>query len=183
MTSYLQEYGLTFLERNPKIKESRIIGFLPPELTDIPDYMENETVRIGVLQHIYSLLQLPPENYYNKTVKKTNDEGFEMGWHMDDISILRHSKKHSTDELTNCFYKLNDKYTLYARDDLPVYSCVIYCSDYNKDFTGGTFEFADGFIVYPEKNKFVIFDSREVHKVNKIKSGIRENYLIKIYPK
>lgn len=83
------------------------------------------------------------------------------------------------------------------------YSALIYLTDYNKDFTGGEFEFIDDndievnnpdeidiliddkyidnkdnknrTIVYPKAGRFITFksDNTNIHRVNKVKSGYR----------
>ena len=58
---------------------------------------------------------------------------------------------------------------------------IIYETEYDKDFTGGELIFADDFVVIPKRGLYVLFDSCEVHKVNKVKTGIRNHVLVKFY--
>jgi len=58
---------------------------------------------------------------------------------------------------------------------------LFYSSTWGKDFTGGELVLADGIIVKPEKGHCFILDAREAHKVNPVKTGIRNVTLIKIY--
>ena len=119
------------------------------------------------------------DEYEKKYFVKINESGFYMNWHCDDCAIIKHKKDFSPSSNN---YKLNDKYSLYINNNLPIYTMIIYLSDYNTDFTGGEFCFIDK-TIFPTKNKVIVFDSREIHKVNKINSGIRKNILVKFYKK
>ena len=57
----------------------------------------------------------------------------------------------------------------------------MYLSNYLLDFQGGQLEFIDGTIIKPIKGDIIIFDSREIHRVNPLKSGIRNCIVMKLY--
>lgn len=97
----------------------------------------------------------------------------EMNWHQDDASIFKHSNKHC---------KLNNvpKYNLFYTKKPPVYTLVLYMSDYGEDFYGGEFCFID-LEIKPIKGMGIFFDSREIHCVKKILKGSRQSCLIKFY--
>lgn len=120
------------------------------------------------------------EKYKTKIYTRKSIDGFYMNWHFDDCAVFKHSQMKK-----NMVYKnsivLNEKYTLFF-SDLPVYTMIIYMNTYGKDFTGGEFNFIDKQIK-PEKYQVLFFDSRELHKVNKVTSGERETILIKFYNK
>ncbi len=116
-------------------------------------------------------------------VKKINTEGFSMKWHIDNAKLIRHKKNFVKEKNIADQIVLNEKYALHYHLNRPQYTLLLYESDYNKDFTGGSLEFIDNTIIYPQKGLYILFDSREIHKVNKILSGTRINYLIKFYPK
>ena len=165
--SNLENYGKELLNKNPEILAKRRIGI-------INNYQEFTN------QILEELKLLNMENYEIKIAKKINQKGFYMKWHIDDAQLIKHNKENTK---KNQIHVINRHYLHYNTDSIPDYTCLIYDSDYNIDFIGGTLEFADHTIIKPKRGMYVFFDSREVHKVNIIKSGIRENYLIKFYRK
>lgn len=133
----------------------------------------------SIIHDISNHVNIDLENYKFMIIPKTNKKGFSMKWHIDDVAMIKTNKNAINDE---CGIIIGDKqkYRLYHKLDLPIYSAIIYLSEYNVDFTGGEFEFLNQKIE-PKKNHVLFFDSREVHRVNIVKSGIRENILIKFY--
>ncbi len=120
------------------------------------------------------------DNYEYEIVKKTNTIGFFMNWHLDNALVIKNKK---TDEKNPDKVYISDRHTLHYYIKKPIFSLLVYESDYKKDFNGGTLEFIDGEIIKPKKGMYVLFNSNELHKVNKILSGERTNYLIKFYKK
>ncbi len=120
------------------------------------------------------------DNYDYEIVKKTNTNGFFMNWHLDNALVVKNKK---TDEKNPNKLYISDRHTLHYYLKKPIFSLLVYESDYKKDFYGGTLEFIDGEIIKPKKGMYVLFNSDELHKVNKILSGERTNYLIKFYKK
>lgn len=120
------------------------------------------------------------DNYDYEIVKKTNTTGFYMNWHLDNALVIKNKKNEnkSSDKIY-----ISDRHTLHYYIKKPIYTLIVYESDYEKDFLGGTLEFIDGLTIKPQKGLFVLFNSNELHKVNKIISGERTNYLIKFYEK
>ena len=161
---HVKEYGIKIL---PKLSK-RIIDYMPENIysnsfEDIITYLSN-----------YTGINL--SNYKIYKCIKENKTGFKMKWHVDDAQIIKHNKDNDyTDQI-----KISDKKSLNYSNKKPIYTCIIYFSDFNKDFTGGTLEFVDQ-IIEPFKGMFVFFDSSEVHRVNLMTSGTRKNYLIKFY--
>jgi hypothetical protein len=102
-----------------------------------------------------------------------------MNWHIDNAMIIKNKKENKS--LTG--YELSNKYTLQYFIKKPVLTLIVYESDYNIDFTGGILEFIDGETVKPYRGTYILFDSNEAHKVSKILSGVRNNYLVKFYKK
>lgn len=121
-------------------------------------------------------LQLRLNQLERKIFIKEGGKNFSMKWHCDDCSIFKHKDGYNC--LSNNI-KLSEKYSLYYTK-LPKYSMIIYLSTYGRDFTGGEFNFVDK-TVKPEKYKVLFFDSREVHKVNTVSSGLRKTILVKFY--
>ena len=162
--SKLQKYGQNLLNDNEIIKNNRKIGIINNYTTFNDDIIKNLN-----LINLY--------NYNYKIIEKENYEGFFMKWHVDDAQIIKHNKNNNfTDQI-----KITDKQYLHYNKLKPSYSLIIYESDFGNDFVGGSFEFSDGTIIFPKKGMYIFFDSREVHRVNKITNGIRKNYLIKFY--
>ena len=118
-------------------------------------------------------------NYTYKIIKRETGIGFSMKWHIDDVALIKISKNELYKENDQI---LNQKYLLYHKDELPIYTAIIYLSEYQTDFAGGEFEFIDEQIK-PKKNYVLFFDSREVHRVLPVKKGTRQNILIKFYKK
>jgi len=118
-------------------------------------------------------------SYRKEICKRKSHEGFYMNWHCDDCAIFKHNKNFTYQYQNNI--PINDKYTLYFTS-VPIYTMIIYLNTYGTDFTGGEFNFIDE-IIKPIKYQVIFFDSREIHKVNNVKSGVRETILVKFYEK
>ena len=98
-------------------------------------------------------------------MKKENSVGFYMNWHIDDAQIVK--RKIGLDGQI----KISDKHYLHYNKNKPKYTIIIYGSDYNIDFKGGLLEFADGSIIEPKKNYYILFNSDELHRVHKNTKG------------
>jgi hypothetical protein len=116
--------------------------------------------------------------FNQKIIYKENKEKYNMKWHCDDCYIQKNKKDFIYDNNNYC--KISDKYYLVHANSLPIYTMLIYLSDYNIDYTGGELCFVDN-ILKPNKYDVILFDSCEIHRVNIQKSGLRKNYLIKFY--
>lgn len=182
---YLYELGKQRLEQN-NLVEKRIIcnmkTYYPEEYLDTLDHKQ----LINKLENILDINFKFGSQQYNTVWKyKENHENFQMKWHCDDCFIHKHKKLHYSD-VTEEFSKKNIildkecKYTLTHSSTLPIYTALIYLSDYNKDYTGGELEFVD-MKVKPNRYDVIVFDSREIHRVNIQKSGIRKNLIVKYY--
>ncbi len=131
------------------------------------------------LDHIRTIIDI---DAYDFTIcEKRNLAGFSMKWHLDDASIVKHCKHRLPTHGNHIFF--SDRYTIYYPKKKPVYSLIVYESSYGIDFTGGELEFCDDTIIRPERGMYILFNSDELHCVHEIKSGIRNTYLIKFYPK
>lgn len=149
-----------------KLGEKRKIGII-----------ENYTSFSGMTEKFKEIIDYEKFDYV--ICHKENTEGFFMKWHLDDAKVIDHNKNKS--KVHDQIYITETKALYYKKK--PIFSLIVYESDYNIDFTGGTLEFIDGTTIYPKKGMYVLFDSNELHKVNIIKSGIRSAYLIKFYAK
>jgi hypothetical protein len=157
--SYMQLYGKRILF-DTNIATKRKIG-------TIKNY---ENFNIDILKEVLNECNLFDIDDYQYSIKlKHNKTNYEMNWHVDDACVAKTKKK---DKINLQYNKSYEK---------PKYSLMIYETEYNKDFTGGELIFSDDLIIKPKCGLYVLFDSREVHKVNKVKSGIRNHILVKFY--
>jgi hypothetical protein len=120
------------------------------------------------------------DRYRTVIVRKTNETGYYMNWHYDDAQFIEHKKGVDCAKYHNQEF-ISDKFSIYYKHTRPIYSLIVYHSDHGVDFKGGVFEFSDGTKVYPKKNRFVLFDSRDLHRVSRVLSGTRDSTLIKFY--
>lgn len=149
--SYLQDYGKKLLYSNPEIKQ-RKIGI-------IPDY---DKFNIKILEYIIDTCNIFHIDDYQYSIHNIElTAGEEMKWHVDD----------------GCFIDNKIKYDILN----PKYSLIIYHSTYDDDFRGGKLVFADDYIVKPKYGKYILFNSKEVHKVTSVISGTRKCILVKFY--
>lgn len=132
-----------------------------------------------IKEFILSKLNITNEQIKNAVIihKTINENG--LKWHIDDCQII----KRKTLPITNVqkFIKIDEnKYLYFNTPKLPIFTILFYSSTYNQDFTGGILNLVDKKI-FPKKGHGIMFDSREVHMVTPIKSGIRKVTLVKIY--
>ena len=160
----LHKYGL---ENLLNLKYKRKIGFIDNDKSLIKNI---ETILIK-------------ENIDDKLnfiiIEKNNSTDFSMKWHLDDAQIILHKNNYDKSLFKEQIF-ISRKKAINYPSKKPILSLIIYLSEYGDDFTGGTFEFVDE-IIFPKRNMYLLFDSKEVHRVNMIKSGIRKNILIKFY--
>lgn len=149
------EYGIKIIEENPSIRDSRkIFNF------DTNNPIETIIKDLG-LEYEYTV------------VERESGIGFEMGWHQDDVAFHRNSKAH-------CEKYGKDPIKPYCKGKQPIYTLILYYSTQGEDFEGGEFCFVD-MKINPKKGKGIFFDSREIHKVQKIRVGERKAKIIKFY--
>lgn len=158
MQQFIYEEGLKRLSNNSVNK--RVIFNLNC------DKQSNEELIKNAIGYLQINNQLDLNIFKHVVIERTNPEKFYMGWHIDDCSVFKHKNK---------------TFTLHHKEKLPIYTMIIYLTEYKKDFIGGELEFADGIEVKPKKYDVVVFDSKEVHRVKILKSGIRKNILVKFY--
>ena len=170
----LKCYSEKLLINNPEIKEKRNIGYISDFFLEVKDFDELECFPStnSRLKKYIPRTQI----VYTSKINKTGDY---MKWHCDD-AIITSNKKENMNKYINQI-KISEKKSLFYPNKIPRYSLIIYGSTYDKDFTGGIFEFSDGTKIKPERNLCVLFDSREAHYVHRIKSGTRKLILMKFY--
>ena len=156
------KYGKIILE-NSELKNERKTGFINIDYENFEIHDINSIIDIS--------------NYTIYFMKKENSVDFFMNWHIDDAQIVKRKNG------LNGQIKISDKHYLHYNKNKPIYTIIIYGSNYNIDFEGGLLEFVDGTIIKPKKNYYVLFNSDELHRVHKITKGNRKNILIKLYEK
>jgi hypothetical protein len=136
------------------------------------------------IEHIVEVIlkykQIDLSHYTYNKIERTSVEGFNLHWHVDDtviVKIKKDSMIESSDTILNEKYKLSNRTRNATR---PVFSIVVYLSEHGIDFTGGEFHFIDE-IILPKKQMMIFFDSHEVHRVQKVTSGLRNAILYKFY--
>jgi hypothetical protein len=166
MLSTIEIHGKKVLEEE-NLTSKRIIG-------TFPNYTEfSPSVLIEIINQIPHFC-INDTTYYLKT--RTHTTGFSMNWHIDDANIMNIPKDNMYSELA-----ISDKKMLVYQEHKPLYTLMLYENNHGEDFTGGTLEFIDGTIIEPKKGKYVLFDSREVRRLNEIGSGERKSILINFY--
>ena len=123
-------------------------------------------------------------NYHFEIVYRYNDNNnYNMKWHIDNCIFQKHPIK-NIELLHDLEIISKDEkyvYCLWKYNKVPKYTVIIYLSNYLIDFHGGELEFIDGTLIKPRKGDIIIFDSREIHRVNPLKSGIRNCIVMKLY--
>jgi hypothetical protein len=170
MQDLLYNLGLERIA-DKEIRSKRTIA----NLNEIKELTIDEIIE-NAMNKIFELKNINLYNYNKKVIMRDNQIGFYLNWHIDDCAIFKHK---DSEGKVNCV-KLNDKYSLFNLEELPKYTMIIYLTSYGIDFTGGEFEFIDEKIK-PKKYDIVFFDSREVHRVFRLREGQRKNILIKFY--
>lgn len=129
------------------------------------------------VEEIIPLLNVPHNHY--EVVKRfhTNDQ-YNLNWHIDNRQLQKHKIKNLTHNLEIIYENEKYKYGLWTQGtNLPTYTAIIYLSS---DFEGGEFCFVDQ-VIKPKSGDVIIFNAKEVHKVNPLKSGTRNCYVIKFF--
>ena len=111
-----------------------------------------------------------------------------LKWHIDDCQI-NNRKEPPTYNLEQYILLEQDleknkyKYLYFNTPTkrLPRFTLLFYSSTYDTDFTGGILCLSDGTQVLPKANQGFMLDSREVHMVTPVKSGVRKVSVVKIY--
>ena len=133
------------------------------------------------LEHIISIIKqhrtIDLSTYEYEKVERESTQGFSMKWHMDDRVVVKIKKECILDPTDIC---INDQYKLSKRNkdkNVPIYSVIVYLSDYNKDFTCGEFEFVDE-IIMPKKNVMIFLIVMKYTEYNLLKLVIEKQFYI-----
>lgn len=200
------DFGRKILSDNPEIIKSRnIINIYELKFYREIEKIIKEEIEIKLLENKYHVIEEYIKNNIKSLVEileidikikerinKNNieivhryhkgEDGYNLGWHFDNKKLIIQNIKNK-DKIHNLEIigiVDNKIYALYTKLEKPAYTMIIYFDTYEKDFKGGELELIE-YIYFPKKGDLFIFDSRELHKVNYLKSGIRRCILIKIY--
>lgn len=158
MQNILVNYGKTLL---PTVIDKRKFLYF-----DNPDEIIDNVDILGISYSKYDL------------VKRFHiSDDYNLNWHIDNRQLIKHKIENNTDNLEIIYSNDKFKYGLWTQTNSPKYTAVIYLTS---DFEGGEFCFVDK-IIKPKRGDVIIFDSKEVHKVNKLKYGERNCYVIKFF--
>ena len=130
-------------------------------------------------------LEFPDFNDYEFEIvyRYNQNNNYNIKWHIDNCVFQKHPIKNI--ELLHDLQIISrdEKYVycIWKYNKVPKYTIIMYLSNYLLDFQGGQLEFIDGTIIKPTKGDIIIFDSREIHRVNLLKSGIRNCIVMKLY--
>jgi hypothetical protein len=166
MLSMIELHGKKILEEHD-LSSKRIIG----EIENYDGFYNNLLSKIiNTIPHFC----LHDVTYYLK--KRSHKGGFSMKWHVDDDIVMNVPNENLYPDIA-----ITDTEMLVYRDQKSTYTLLLYESSYGEDFHGGTLEFVDGTIIEPKRGMYVLFDSREVYRVNKITGGDMNIILITFY--
>lgn len=150
---------------------------LPTIKSDRYYFMIHDTSDESIIKELSLYTKIDFTKYKYKKIEREVSSGFGMKWHIDDAALIKINKDTDKDEKGMV---LHNKYRLFHKEELPLYSAILYLSTHKEDFKGGEFHFVDE-VIRPFKNHVLLFNSKEVHRVNKVISGIRKNILYKFY--
>jgi hypothetical protein len=107
---------------------------------------------------------------------------YKIDWHMDDHIPHRHPLEMEPQLHDLQIIGRDDKYvySLWNSGIVPEYTIIIYFTSYGIHFHGGEFEFLNGTVIQPKCGDVVFFDSREIHRVRRLLSGIRQCIVVKL---
>jgi len=165
--SKLKNFGIEMINKY-ELKNKRIIfNFETSNYIDICEKIINKKIiKYKMINRVFN----------NNTNLK------ELKYHIDDCQLV--TLKQTPIFNQNKYIKITSNKYLFINNEMnqiPLFTVIFYLSDYNIDFSGGIFIFADGTKIYPQKNLGILFDGREVHMVTPITHGSRKSTIIKIY--
>ena len=164
----LQEYNLQ--QYRQTFEYDFEIGFNKPDET-------NKNIKIFIRTKLNINFD---ENYFDIIHKQIPETG--LKYHIDDCVLV--SKKSEPEYNKERYIKISDNKYLYFNNrfnKLPTKTIIFYSSTYKIDFEGGILKLCDNTEIIPHKNHGLIFDSREVHMVTPVKSGLRKVSIVKLY--
>lgn len=121
---------------------------------------------------IISFLKTKLEFSEYEIVKREITE--DIKFHIDNCKVIKGKPKYNLERYVHIE---GNKY-LYS-ERFPRYTAIFYYNNFNVE--GGYLIFSDDFKILPINNTGIIFDSREPHMVSKVKKGIRNSLVVKIF--
>lgn len=115
-------------------------------------------------------------------IRNAINNHYKIDWHMDDHIPHRHVLEMEPNLHDLQIIGRDDKYvySLWNNGIIPKYTIIIYFTSYGIHFQGGELELLHGQIIYPKCGDVIFFDSREIHRVRTLRSGIRQCIVIKL---
>ena len=109
------------------------------------------------IEEIHDIVNTNYPNLKNVVIERNTTNGFFMRLHRDDYYVNHYKFKEGIrdDSLWKPIYNI----------ERPIITVLWYRSTQGIDFSGGNLRFHDGYIVRPEKNSAILFDSNEPHEV------------------
>ncbi len=185
MNKYFLEYSKTKFDELKLIDQRKLLNFANEEwfkytfdnlknLDKLDKYLKN---------NIKSIFPEFKNNDVEIVYRFHNNNNYNLKWHIDNCIFQRHAIKnieflHDL-EIIGRDYKY--VYCIWKHRKIPIYTMIIYLSNYMTDFQGGELEFIDGLIIKPKLGDVIIFNSNEIHRVHTLKSGKRNCIVIKFY--
>ena len=115
-------------------------------------------------------------------IRNAINNHYKMEWHMDDHIPHRHRLEMESQLHDLQIIGRDDTYlySLWNNGIVPKYTIIVYFTSHDIHFHGGEFEFLNGTIIQPKCGDVIFFDAREIHRVRRLHSGIRQCIVIKL---
>jgi len=152
----IEEYGRALLEEHDVVSK-RVFDIAPSYLVFTTDTLRN------IIRQI-SHFCIDDVTYYVE--RRVHGAGDFIDWSLDEAILAN--------------LECDDQKSESPRD-APVFTMIMFESNYGTDFEGGTIEFIDGTVVEPIAGKYVLFDSREVYRMNTITVGEQKSLFVRFY--
>jgi 2OG-Fe(II) oxygenase superfamily len=177
----------TILKWGKKLQEDLNLSAVRRAFT-FPFDMNPETPRETIIDFIRKLLGIEEFDADSVVIVHKTIPQPGLKWHIDDCVINNRKEPPSYNLEQYILLEANEAESKYRylyfntpTKRLPRYTLLFYSSTYGEDFTGGKLCLADGMEVLPQRGHGLLFDSREVHMVEPVKSGERRVSVVKIY--
>ena len=145
------------------------------------DFNDPDKTNDNIKNFIRSKLNIDfDSNYIDIIHKQIPETG--LKYHIDDCVVV--SKKTEPEYNKERYIKITDNKYLYFNNrfnKLPTKTIIFYSSTHGIDFEGGILKLCDSTEIIPKKGSGLVFDSREVHMVTPVKSGLRKVTVVKLY--
>lgn len=169
--SKLKIYSQKLLQENPSILKTRNICPIQNIFDDVTTFEElQKVVRIKNYTEEFRFLR-----FNSSVLGRIDIQNNVSKWQIEDARVIFQKENVSGDT------HIDKKRALYYDNKKPIYSLIIFGSNYGKDYKGGIFEFSDKEKIKPTKNQCIFFDAREAYKIHRVKEGVMKCITIKFY--